>query len=63
MIIMSAVVVTVTGAIRIITIIDMFAQYKCYLFDQPNRDCMINKVTLCKARGWYRTSTAQGQSV
>jgi hypothetical protein len=51
MIIRSAVVVTVTGAIRTITIIDMFAQNKCYLFDQPNRDCMINKVTACKAKG------------
>ena len=51
MINIGAVVVTVTGAIRTITIIDMFSQYKCYPFDQPNRDCMINKVTACKAKG------------
>ena len=51
MIIISAVVVTVKGSIRTITVIDMFTQNKCYLFDQPNRDCMINKVTACKAKG------------
>jgi hypothetical protein len=49
MVIISA-VVAATGAITTITIIDELAQNKCYLFDQPNKDCKINKVTACKAR-------------
>ena len=47
----SVVVVTATWVITTITIIDVFAQNKCYLFDQPIKDCMINKVSACKARG------------